>query len=122
MPKILGDAAGDQEEQGEELVGSALFGGLLVSVGVMLLGLILVLAGPAPVPSHPLPLSEEAHRLARGDPSAILDLGVLVLFFVPVLGVVLAMLHFVRQRDVAFVGVSAALLAVLIGGFLLALR
>jgi uncharacterized membrane protein len=69
-----------------------------------------------------VPLDRVLPDLIKGSRPALLDTGILVLFATPLLGVVVAFVHFVRLRDMAFSLITALLLLVLIAGFLVALH
>jgi len=103
-------------------VGWTLQGGLVLSVGVMTLGLILEAVRRTTASSHVLPIDQILPNLGKVRPSAILDLGILLLFATPVAGVVVALAEFTRERDMSFMLTTALLLIVLAGGFALALR
>lgn len=96
--------------------------GLLVSIAVMGCGLLLVIINGEYSKSHVLGLDEIVPALRRGDAGGILDLGILLLFATPLLGVVAATVHFARQRDVQFVVLTTLLLLVLVIGFIIGLR
>jgi uncharacterized membrane protein len=102
-------------------VGWTLLGALLVSIAVMVIGLIAVIATGASA-SNVLPLDRIWAHLARGDASAILDLGILSLFAAPLLAVAVALLQFLLQRDRTFAFVAALLLVVLAVAFGVALH
>lgn len=54
--------------------------------------------------------------IGRGDPAAIIQVGVLLLIATPVARVVLAAVAFTMQRDRLYVGISVAVLAILLVG------
>lgn len=111
-----------EDGKSDARIGWTLLGGLVLSVVIMAGGLVLVAIHGSRSSGHAVPLSTEAARLARGNPEAILDLGILLLFATPVAGVLVAGAEFVRQRDLAFVAIVAALLVILAAGFVIALR
>ena len=88
----------------------------------MALGLILVVLAGSTSASHVLPLDRVLPSLANSKPSAVLDLGILLLFATPLVGVIVALLEFVRQRDRPFVLISLGLLIMLTAGFAVALH
>jgi uncharacterized membrane protein len=110
------------ERQTYARVGGTLLGGLLLSIGVMVLGLILVLLAGSHAASHVLPLDQVLSSVLQGKPSAVLDLGILLLFATPLAGVIVALAEFARQRDTPFVLISLGLLLMLTAGFAVALQ
>jgi uncharacterized membrane protein len=109
-------------DRSDSFVGWTLLGGLVLSIGVMALGLILEAIKGDAGSGHVLPLDQILPNLGKARPSAVLDLGILVLFATPVAGVVVALAEFTRRREVPFMLISALLLIILAGGFALALR
>lgn len=103
-------------------VGWTLLGGLLLSIGVMLVGLIWSGLTSQSQTSHVLPLDEIGDHLRNGDPAAILALGILILFATPVVGVAAACVAFIRVRDTPFIAISIGVIGILAVGFALALR
>jgi uncharacterized membrane protein len=103
-------------------ISRTLFTGLLVSIAIMILGLVLVIPEGGNVATHVVSLDRVVPDLVHGSRSAVLDSGILVLFATPLLGVVVAFVQFVRQRDMAFSLITALLLIVLTAGFLVALH
>jgi uncharacterized membrane protein len=88
----------------------------------MTLGLILEAIRRDTGSGHVLPIDQILPNLGKVRPSAVLDLGILLLFATPVAGVVVALTEFMRSRDIPFMLITALLLIVLAGGFALALR
>lgn len=109
------------EEATDAVVGGTLRGGLYLSVAVMLLGALAALAAGRRGHSV-VPLDRIPRVLAAGDPSALLDLGLLLLFATPLSGVAVALVRFMRERDGTFAALTAGLLAILVAGFVVALR
>jgi uncharacterized membrane protein len=103
-------------------VGYTLLGGLLVSIAVMVLGLVLAVAHGGNETKHVLRIEQVLPHLTNTGGSAVLDLGILLLFATPLLAVIVALVEFIRQRDTAFAGITALLLVVLAIGFGIALR
>jgi uncharacterized membrane protein len=84
------------------------------------LGLSIVRSGQ-PI-SGVVPLDQVLTHVFRGDAPGVIDLGILLLFATPLVGVIVSLAEFLRRGDWPFVGV-AALLLVLVGiGFGIALR
>lgn len=123
IPSESGDT---DREAGDRLtdawVGWTLLVGLLMSIAVMALGLLVTAVQHGQNASRVLPLNQVLPQVAHGNGPALLDLGILLLFATPLIGVVVALTSFVRRRDAAFVAVSGLLLVLLAAGFLVALR
>ena len=101
-------------------VGFCLLYGLLFSIAVMLAGLLYGALQGRSASSHVLPLDKIPARLGSLDPSALLDLGILLLFATPLAGVVVAFEEFLRLRDLAFALITLVLLILLLAGFIVA--
>ena len=119
VPETLETAS---DRRADMAVGWTLLGGLLLSIGVMALGLLLVAIRGGPSAKHVLPLDQILTSLGKGTVSAVLDLGIVLLFATPFVGVLVALAQFVRQRDTPFVLVTGVLLVLLVAGFAVALR
>ena len=72
-------------------MGYTLLGGLLVSITVMLAGLAYGALRGTTASGHVLPLDTVLPHLRNGDPSALLDLGILLLFATPFVAVLVAL-------------------------------
>ena len=106
-------------------VGRVLHAGVLVSAAILL-------GDPAAFGSHAV---EQAHLRAsasfphsfvavwdgigRGSGEAIIVAGVLVLILTPVAGLVTSAVAFARRRDWLFTAISASVLSVILGSFLI---
>jgi uncharacterized membrane protein len=112
----------DQDQLSDARVGYTLLGGLWLSVLVMVAGFVLVALAGLQESSRVVPLQHVISRLAEGKPGSVLSLGILLLFATPFAGVLVALFEFVRRRDMPFVWVCVALIAILIVGFAIALR
>jgi uncharacterized membrane protein len=125
----------------EALVARLLFVGGVVSVGLMLLGLV-DLEVHAAVGQRAVDIArvienrqagravdvyvsvgQVARALGRWPPdsTAIMTLGVVVLLLTPTLGLAAALVGFLGERDRLYALVAAALIAALLGGFMLRL-
>lgn len=102
-------------------VGWTLLIGLLVSIAVMAVGLALTAARGGDA-SRVVPLHRELSDLATGQAPAVLDLGILLMFATPVVGVAVAFVRFLQERDRAFAAVSGCLLLLLLIAFGIAVR
>jgi uncharacterized membrane protein len=111
-------------------ISMTLLGGVLLAAVLILLGLLLLLIGPAQ-PGEPATVAEliaqQAHAtslsaildgVATGRPTALIRLGVLVLVLTPATRVLLTLLLFLRDHDWAFVLITSIVLAVLALGLL----
>ena len=94
-------------------------GGLLLSMGIMVLGTILTRGQGTP---RVLRIGEVLPGLFRGSKGALLDLGILLLFATPVAGVVVTLMEFLRKREKGFSLIALILLVLLAMGFGIALR
>lgn len=103
-------------------VGNTLRAGLWVSTGVMLVGLILTALAGRSQAREVLPLDRIGPHIRSGDPAVVLDLGILLLFATPLVGVLVALWDFVSRRDRVFGGLTLALLIILVAGFVIALH
>jgi uncharacterized membrane protein len=102
------------------------FGVMLASLVMLVGGLLYVKVHHATTPDYRVFKSEpEPLRHAGGvmkgieaaEPAAIIQLAVLLLIATPVARVVFALIAFLIERDRLYVGISAAVLAVLLYGF-----
>ncbi|HEX9015919.1 MAG TPA: DUF1634 domain-containing protein [Chloroflexota bacterium] len=115
----------------EAVVGKVLRWGSLLSMAIILVGLVGVAwytrasSGPQilliPVVSgHDLNTPAGIlRRIANGDPTAVISLGLLVLIATPVIRVASTVVYFSLRRDRTYFAVTCFVLAVLIVGFLL---
>jgi uncharacterized membrane protein len=110
------------DEETDAAIGAVLLAGLLLSIAVMVLGLVLTAARGKVSASQVLPLDQVLPHLRSGDPAAVLDLGILLLFATPLAGVVVALFEFLRRRDGPFSVITLLLLLILAIGFAVALR
>ena len=103
-------------------VGNTLRIGLWISIAVMLLGILLTAAGGNGEAREVLPLDRIVPAIQAGNPAVVLDLGILLLFATPLVGVLTALAEFVAHRDRAFTAIALALLVILVAGFVVALH
>ena len=76
------------EARRDSIVGWTLLGGLVLSIGVMGLGLVLEAVDGSQGGDHVLPLDQILPSLAQGKPPAVVDLGIVLLFAVSVAALV----------------------------------
>lgn len=89
--------------------------GSWVSAGVMLIGVVWLLADPA-VPRQvgpPMPLGQLADQLRLHNPYAVMQAGVLLLLLTPVLRLVVAAVSFWVEQERRYALVSLAVLAII---------
>ena len=104
-----------------QLLTRVLKSGLYSSLAITALGLILVaLQGIPAAQVRALPVTELLPRLLRGDGTAVLDLGLVLLMLTPVARVVAAVYGFAIERDRRFTLISLAVLLVLAVSFIVA--
>lgn len=103
-------------------VGATLLVGLLLSIGVMTIGLVTAALRGGSSTSHVLKLDQVLPHLLSADSAAVLDLGILLLFATPLIAVLVALLNFLLLRDMVFAAVTAVLLLMLALAFGVALR
>lgn len=110
MAESSGTTSGEQSTY--SWVGWTLLGALLISIGVMAIGLLVgaVRGGDT---STVLPIGSLGPQLRHGSAAALLDAGILLLFAAPLAGVVIAFVRFVRERDGASAITTLLLLAML---------
>lgn len=83
-----------------------LWGGVLVSLAVILLGLLAKALSPAGFPRSPTPLTLLPLQLAQISPGGLLSLGVLLMIFTPFARVLLSILIFAEERDRTYLVVT----------------
>ena len=103
-------------------VGYTLLYGLLISIAVMLAGLAYGALRGRGASGHVLSLDEVLPHLRDGDPSALLDLGILLLFATPLAAVLVALIEFLRNGDRTFGFITFVLVILLCIGFFVALH
>lgn len=110
--------------QAELIIAYVLRGGVLLSAGVIVLGVLLYATGGGAggaIGSRPTPSTFGAvlAGVARGDGRAVIELGLLILLATPVLRVAVSTVTFALERDWRYVAITAAVLTVLILSFVL---
>jgi uncharacterized membrane protein len=112
----------------EAIMGRLLQVGVLLAASVVLVGGVRYLVAHAGESSNyrvfaarPIELRHPAALLsgiARGDSSAIIELGILLLVATPICRVIFAVIAFAIERDRLYVAISLTVLAVLLFGML----
>jgi uncharacterized membrane protein len=118
----------------EDVVGVILLAGVLTSAAVIALGLLLLMAAGTGAEAllgqllsergvvlagTPTSVGAVVRDAARGDPVAVILLGVLLLICTPILRVVAAGYFFLRNGERGYALASAIVLALLLLGFVL---
>jgi len=120
--------AADREErvrQAELLISYVLRGGVVVSAGIIALGVVLFYARYLASGGHlrpgppPRTVGVVLAGVGRGDPVALIALGLLVLLMTPVLRVVVSVVTFALERDRLYTGITLLVLFILLVSFLL---
>jgi uncharacterized membrane protein len=97
----------------ERMVSRVLKAGIAIAVAFMAVGLVLSLFDQEGLPSHVVPLADLPALLGRLDPAAYLSLGLIVLIATPFVRVAGSIITFARERDLRYVLITAAVLAVM---------
>lgn len=115
------------DHQMEVMMGRLLQVGVLLASTVVLIGGILYLYAQqgsvrnyrsfSSEPAHLRQLADMGRGIATGDPSTIIQFGILLLIATPVARVAFALIAFAIERDKLYVGVSLIVLAVLVFSF-----
>lgn len=100
-------------------VSRALTAGVCVSLSLMTLGAALSAASGRPLPASTPPPALLPAALGRGEPAALVALGVLALIATPAARVVVLAWQFARRREWAMTAVSLAVLGILTCGVVL---
>lgn len=111
--------------QAELVISQVLRGGVLLSAAIILLGVLLFYlqfgasGGQAPGAAFPHTLLGVVSGLSRGDPLAIIVLGLLVLLATPVVRVAVSIMAFGLERDWRYVAITSLVLLILLLSFVL---
>ncbi len=95
--------------------------GTVCSLCFLSLGFILAIITKAEFTDRVVPPSQFFHRISEMDPLAIITLGILVLVLTPFSGVILAVVTFLMAKDKLYLGISMAVLCILVLSLVLAL-
>lgn len=99
----------------------ALIIGTLSSLALLLPGLVLSALAEVRISQSAVPLAQLIPQITKLQPGAILTLGILALLFTPVIGVILAMVTYLRVKDWLYSGIAMAVLSVILFGLARAL-
>ena len=95
--------------------------GIACCLCLVFLGFILASITGAEFTDRVVPPSQFFQRISEMDPLAIITLGILVLVLTPFSGVILAVVTFLMAKDKLYLGISMAVLCVLLLSLVLAL-
>jgi uncharacterized membrane protein len=101
------------------LIYRTLWGGILLSVSLILVGLGLGALNPNALPRTPLKPAALAAALVAFSPAGFLALGVIVMILTPVARVLLSILVYAEERDRLYVLITAIVFANLLFGIVL---
>lgn len=89
-------------------------GGFALSAILLVLGIVWSLIDRQPLASEVLPFQDIPGALGNGDPSALIDLGILCMMLTPVVTVLVIAFNFSRVGERKFVSLSLGVLAILV--------
>jgi len=95
--------------------------GIACSLCLVFLGFLLFIITKAESTDPIVPPSQFFHRISELDPLAIITLGILILVLTPLSSVILAMVTFLMEKDKLYLGISIAVLCVLLLSLVLAI-
>lgn len=101
------------------LIYRVLWGGILLSVVLIFIGLLLGSLSPSEFPRTPLKPAEIGAALVSLSPAGFLALGVIAMILTPVARVVLSILVYVQESDRVYVLITVIVLANLLFGIVL---
>ncbi len=101
------------------LIYRVLWGGILLSVVLIFIGLLLGSLSPGQLPQTPLKPAELATALVSLSPAGFLALGVIAMILTPVARVFLSILVYLEERDRVYVLITVIVLANLLFGIVL---
>jgi uncharacterized membrane protein len=111
--------------QAELIISLVLRGGVLLAGAIIALGAVLFYARYLATGGHAGPLTYPHTAVAvvaglgRGDPLAVIVLGLLVLLLTPVLRVLVSVVTFAQERDWLYTGITLLVFCILLISFLL---
>ncbi len=114
-----------QLRQADLIISYVLRGGVLLSAAIITLGVVLfyarflALGGQIGQVTYPHTVSAVFVGLGRGDPLAVITLGLLVLLLTPVLRVLVSLVTFAMERDWRYTGITLLVFIILLVSFLL---
>jgi uncharacterized membrane protein len=110
--------------QTELIISNVLRGGVLLSAGIILVGVVMFYAqyfasGQSGVSAYPHSFLAVFSGVAQGNPLSVIALGLLVLLITPVMRVAVSILAFGVERDWLYVVITTIVLIILLISFLL---
>lgn len=120
------DAAPDKDRrlrQAELAISHVLRGGVIVSAAIILLGVVvfylqMAITGHAAL-TYPHSVPDVALGIGRGEPLAIVTLGLLILLLTPILRVAISIIIFALERDWLYTTITLVVLLILLVSLLL---
>jgi uncharacterized membrane protein len=104
-----------------QLIYRVLWGGVVLSIAVIVVGLFAKLLSPAGFPRTPTPVSLLALQVFQLTPAGLLSLGVLLMIFTPFARVLLSVFIFAEERDRTYVLITGLVFTNLMIGVILSL-
>jgi uncharacterized membrane protein len=109
--------------QAELAISHVLRGGVILSAAIILLGVVwfylqMAITGRATL-TYPTSVSGIVQGLVRGEPLAVVTLGLLILLLTPILRVAISILIFALERDWLYTVITLVVLIILLASLLL---
>lgn len=123
-PKAIETAEPDQRlRQAELIISHVLRGGVVASAGIIAIGVLrfylqMAFTGQVTL-NYPHTLPTVIEQLTRGEPLAIVMLGLLVLLLTPILRVAISIVVFALERDWLYTIITLLVLLILLVSLLL---
>lgn len=110
----------DHLRRAELLISGVLRGGVALSIGILVLGVVLFFVGGGTDTQPPAQtLADVAQGVLAGSPLATIMLGLLVLLVTPVLRVLVSIAAFALEHDWRYVAITTLVLVILAISFVL---
>jgi uncharacterized membrane protein len=90
-----------------------LVAGMVLSVSVMAMGLVWYAISPGDYPDVSLSPADIPGEISKGNPIAVLDLGILFLIATPLTRVITALVFYLLDKEMKMAGVSVIILIVI---------
>jgi uncharacterized membrane protein len=90
-----------------------LVAGMVLSVSVMAIGLVWYAISPGDYPDVSLSPADIPGEISKGNPIAVLDLGILFLIATPLTRVITALVFYLLDKEMKMAGVSVIILIVI---------
>lgn len=95
--------------------------GFIVSAALLVAGIVWSITARHPLSSEVLPFADLPGALLDGDPTALIDIGILAMMFTPVAAVLAIAWNFARLGERKFVWLTLGTLAILVASIMIAL-